>query len=410
MNGLNKTEGQHESELQKLQLYWLLQITKGINYNLPSSNLYEIYKKVTSEHLRLCRLSLIVHQNDRWVEKVSFGLNVPTSDQDLVDMTDKASIFESIGSELTEWMYQFDTIIPVMHKERPLAYALIGGVDGSVFINKREATSFLHTITNVITVAIENKRLAKESIRQAAVDRELELAAEMQSMLFPSDLNIHGFMDVAATYIPHQQVGGDYYDFIKLNDDEAVVCMADVSGKGISAALLMSNFQANLRAYVSGGMAIEEVVKRLNERVNHTAKGERFITFFIAQINRITREIKYVNAGHHPPMLVKGSGSEVLKNGTTGLGMFDELPFLNTGRTSFPAGSVLFLYTDGITEMENNSGEALGEEKLLEILQQNMEVPTMNDLHERMLGIFDVFTEDSEFTDDVTFLSCRFLI
>jgi sigma-B regulation protein RsbU (phosphoserine phosphatase) len=410
LKDLEQNPEQHELELQKLQLYWLLQITKAINYNLPSSNLYEIYNKVTSEHLKLGRLSLIVHNNNRWEEKVSFGLNIPTCEDDIADISDKATIFESLGSELTEWMYQFETIIPVMHKERPLAYALIGKVEGSVFINKREATSFLHTITNVITVAIENKRLAKESIRQAAVNRELELAAEMQSMLFPTDLNIHGFMDVAATYIPHQQVGGDYYDFIKLNDDEAVVCMADVSGKGISAALLMSNFQANLRAYVNGGMDIEEVVFRLNDRVNHTAKGERFVTFFIARINKITREIRYVNAGHHPPMLVKGNNSEVLKNGTTGLGMFEELPFLNVGRTNFPAGSVLFLYTDGITEMENNSGDALGEDKLLEILQQNLELPSMNDLHEKMLQIFDVFTEDSEFTDDVTFLSCRFLI
>jgi phosphoserine phosphatase RsbU/P len=408
LSGLKKATVNKELELQKLQLYWLLQITKAINYNLPESNLYEIYKNVAKDHLKIGRLSLI-SKEDVWNEKVNFGLSIAIDNQEIDEIVQQATIFDNIAEDLPRWMTQFDTIIPVLHNDKPLAYAFVGGIKDSVFEDKREASSFLHTITNVIAVAVENKRLVQESLNQAAVTRELELAAEMQTMLFPADLNLHGFMDVAATYIPHQQIGGDYYDLIHLNDDEAIVCMADVSGKGVSAALLMSNFQANLHALVNNGNNLTEIAIKLNDCVNKSAKGEKFITFFIAKVNKITREIHYINAGHHPPVLVNDNNVKILDAGTTGLGMFDEFPFLNTGTVHFPAGSILFLYTDGITEMENSSGIALGEERLIALIESNLGIGSMQDLHYKMIEEFNEYKEEVEYSDDVTFLSCRFL-
>jgi sigma-B regulation protein RsbU (phosphoserine phosphatase) len=260
----------------------------------------------------------------------------------------------------------------------------------------------------VIVVAIENKRLAKESVKQAALERELELAAQMQSLLFPVNLVTHSFLDIAATYIPHQSVGGDYYDFIPLNDKEALVCMADVSGKGISAAMLMSNFQANLHALIKHtDFTLENLVTELNQCVNRSARGEKFITFFIARVNRELNTVEYINAGHNPPMLVHHEQVYTLDKGTTGLGMFDELPFLNKGYVDFPNGSILFCYTDGITDMENDVGTTFGTELLTGLLVKHQSVLTMQHLHDEMVKSFDEFRGNTGFPDDVTFLSIR---
>ncbi|MBL0343595.1 MAG: PP2C family protein-serine/threonine phosphatase [Bacteroidetes bacterium] len=396
-----------ELEAKKLQLHWLLQITKAINYNLPVANLFEIYQSVLKEHLGVGSLILLIHEGN-WQIPVSFGFEgqLPFTDFDLV-----AAEVQKISEQNTEtpiWFKYFETVVPVFHNDRPLAYALIGNLNDQIFPSKREIITYIHTITNLIVVAIENKRMAKESIRQAAVDRELELAAQMQTMLFPASFVKNSFMDIAATYIPHSSVGGDYYDYIPLNEHEALVCMADVSGKGISAALLMSNFQANLHALIKHTYtSLENLIIELNDCVNRSARGEKFITFFIAKINNATNEIEYINAGHNPPMLVHGNQIIILEQGTTGLGMFEELPFLNIGRLHFPQGSVLFCYTDGIIEMENHEGIAYGTELLEVLLLKHHGATTMEDLHSVMVASFDDYCKGIGYNDDVTFLSVR---
>lgn len=396
-----------ELEAKKLQLHWLLQITKAINYNLPVSNLFTIYQNVLQEHLGVGRLILFVNEGI-WHVPVNFGVEgeLPTTNLDPV--IEEIKKFSEVNSNLTGWLSQFETMVPVIHQDHALAYALIGKINLEVFPSKREIITYLHTITNLIVVAIENKRLAKESIRQAAMERELELAAQMQAMLFPATLVTHSFLDIAATYIPHQSVGGDYYDFIPLNDHEALVCMADVSGKGISAALLMSNFQANLHALVKHtSFTLEGLITELNTCVNRSAQGEKFITFFIARINYLKRDIEYINAGHNPPLLIHGEQIISLDKGTTGLGMFDELPFLSSGHLSFPNDSMLFCYTDGIVEMENNLGQPFGVEKLGSLLIEQHKNRRMEHLHEVMVETFNNFRQDMSFNDDVTFLSIR---
>lgn len=395
-------------EAKKLQLHWLLQITKAINYNLPSSNLFDIYQSVLKNQLRVGRVLLVVNEGG-WHIPFSYGIDSGSIPGDMELVLSDIHSFSSANVPVGHWTTSFETIIPVTHQDVPLAYALIGGIDEEVFHSKREIITYIHTITNVIVVAIENKRMAKESIRQAAIERELQLAAQMQSMLFPANLVTHSFLDIAATYIPHQSVGGDYYDFIKLNDEEALVCMADVSGKGLSAAMLMSNFQANLHAIIRHTkFTLEDLVLELNACVNRSAQGEKFITFFVARISEKTNTIHYINAGHNPPVLLHGDTVEMLESGTTGLGMFEELPFLRSGSATFNKGSLLFCYTDGITDMENNQGNAFGPENLEKTLRDHFHTGSMRELHDRMVAQFDDFRGEVSFPDDVTFLSVRF--
>ena len=269
---------------KKLQLHWLLQITKAINYNFSTKQLLDVYEHVLHTQLKVEKLALLIHEH-KWECALLYGTD------------------------------NFDSILPEYQKEQILAYALVGGTTGSVIPKRNELLPFIHTITNLIVVAMENNHIANEKIRQAGIRKELELAAQMQTMLFPTTLPSTGDYVMHATYLPHQEVGGDYYDYIPLNDHEFVFCMADVSGKGIPAALLMSNFQANLHAHSHLMHNLPELITLLNAKVFKSAKGEKFITFFIGRYNVKTKELHYVNAGHNPPFLIHDKVVYMLNEG-----------------------------------------------------------------------------------------------
>jgi phosphoserine phosphatase RsbU/P len=408
MQVLTEVEKKTQTDLyiKQLQLHWLLQITKAINYNLPSDQLFEVYETVMRDHLRVKRLTLFVHEGE-WKKTLAYGEGqdtvLPAPDRHFAELAG----MQFITDKMPEWVQGFESIIPVFHNHQPLAYAFIGDLQNEQINSLKEVLPFIHTITNIIVVAIENKRLTRETINQAQLQKELELAARMQTMLFPSHLPSNKNIDIAATYLPHQQVGGDYYDYIELNEDELLICLADVSGKGMSAALLMSNFQANLHAKAPSIKSLQALIESLNSSVNKSAKGEKYITVFLAVINTQTRIINYINAGHNQPVLYINGAFTLLDKGTTGLGMFEELPFVNEGIAYFPKGAILFCYTDGIVEQEDIRGEIFGLEKITDLVRENADVYTMKDLHFRMIDAFKKFRSDTEALDDVTLLSLR---
>ncbi len=394
--------------VKELQLHWLLQISKAINYNLPADQLYQIYETILRDHLNVQKLALFIHDS-KWNHTLTYGVEYTLLPEQLEERLNELNVSTLTNLQMPDWVQGFESIIPVLHNNQPLAYAFIGDIEHEHISSLKEVLPFIHTITNIIVVAIENKRLTKEAIKQAQMQREMELAARMQSMLFPSKLPSNARIDIAATYLPHEHVGGDYYDYIELNKDELLICLADVSGKGISAALLMSNFQANLNARAKHFTSLKEMVIELNDCVNKTAKGEKFITVFLALINTKSNFITYINAGHNHPVLHYDKNFTLLDTGTTGLGMFEELPFIREGMIQFPVGATLFCYTDGIVEQENEKGDIFGLEKIMDLLEKHKDVFTMKDLHFRVVNEFEKFSRQTESLDDVTLLSCKSL-
>ena len=404
-----KTIAQLENELQsrQLQLHWILQISKAINYNFPTDQLLGIYEFILREQLRITKLALFMY-DDEWRCPSKFGVDVIFDNADVEKEVSRLNDSPEAFKDAPIWRSEFDTIIPVYHKEKPLAYALIGGINQLEANARKELITFVQTITNIIVVAIENKRLAREQIKQAGIKKELELAAKMQTMLFPSILPNGEDYEINATYLPHQEVGGDYYDYIKLNEEEFIICMADVSGKGIAAAILMSNFQANLHAFVKHNKNLEELIVELNSNVFESAKGEKFITFFLARINIKTRKMFYINAGHNPPFLLADGKILSLKEGTTGLGMFEELPFLHHEEIDIPANSLLLCYTDGIVDLENPENKYFGTERLKNYMETHREIKSMDDFQKGIINELKEFKKEYPYNDDVTLLSVRF--
>ncbi|NNF02067.1 MAG: serine/threonine-protein phosphatase, partial [Bacteroidia bacterium] len=197
--------------------------------------------------------------------------------------------------------------------------------------------------------------------------------------------------------------------YISINEHESVICMADVSGKGMAAALLMSNFQANLRVMLKYSHSLKDVVTELNKTVSKSAKGEKFITFFIAKVNSHSQKITYINAGHNHPFLFNDNKFTLLDKGTVGLGMFDDLPFIRQGEEDFTPGSLLLCYTDGVVELENPNGEDFGIESLMELVKKYQEVFTMKDLHMVLMDAFDQFRAGVPYPDDLTLMSLKLI-
>lgn len=393
---------------QKDQLYALLQVTRAINNNASARDLFSIYEFILNKQLGFSRIAYCSFDEIwKWPVHVDadFDISRIKPERDLEAFDDLTILEASRENDILE---AFDVVIPVKHKGKALAYLLLGRLDRKgIKTQHKSDLEFVQTISNIISVAIENKRLFKENVQQEMLKRELEMAKEVQSMFIPSSLPQDEHFDFAAVYKPVRQIGGDYYDFIRLSDREVMFCMADVSGKGVAAALLMANFQAYLRARVSVNTDLQSLVSELNDHVVLAAKGEKFITLFIARYTIDNQMLEYVNAGHNPPVLCSGNEILVLTSGTTGLGMLEKLHRLESGLIRIDHGSMLVCYTDGLVEQENEGGDDFGIEQLQELVLEHKHLNSAA-FNEMLIKTFTSHKGEQPSLDDVSLLTCRF--
>lgn len=399
-------------ELSNYKLKTLLNITQAINNNEATDDLLKKYERILRSELNIGRV-LLYSFNNKWECRLASGIlgesfNKIKVERDLIQYDEIATLMSTSHKKKLD---EFDVIIPVFHKETPLAYVLIGDID-----EERDGVSptikhlhFIQTLTNVIIVAIENKRLVKENVRQASIKKELELASRMQSMLIPdpNTLPATDKFSVTAYYNPHFEVGGDYYDFIELSEDEFGFCIADVSGKGISAAFLMSNFQASLRALFTSEISLEELIRKLNRTVTLNAKGEKFITLFIGKFNQNTRELSYVNAGHNPPIMFLQKEKQIvyLKDGCIGLGMLEKIPSVKTGNLITSTAAKLLCYTDGLVETVNQDRIEFGTKEIETSLSNRKHIKTViKDIAKKV----DFYKGGKTYFDDISLLGIEF--
>jgi sigma-B regulation protein RsbU (phosphoserine phosphatase) len=401
-------------KLKQLLLDSVLEMTNAINANFSRTQLLKIYEFIVRSQLNIGSLVLFT-EDSGWHCDLIYGVDQNFLSEEIniqKEILEKISkdvyVIEKNDSVLSQKMLKFDRIIPIYHKNKALAVAIVGNINQDDSEAKMDIITYIQTLTNIIIVAMENKNLARAQIKREGMKKELELAAQMQAMLFPSLLLQNKNIEMNATYLPHQDIGGDYYDYIFLNENEFIVCIADVSGKGMAAALLMSNFQASFHALLNYTTSLTELVLKLNSTVNENAKNEKFITFFICKFNLLRNELVYINAGHNPPVLFTEGQVHLLDEGTTGLGMFEALPFINEQTIQISKGSLLCLYTDGIVEQVNDSGTEFGIERLSDYIKKNAgNNEKLVGLHDKLITYITAFKQSQSFSDDITLFSCR---
>lgn len=389
---------------KEMEVNALLEITQAVNDNMPESDLYKIYEFTLRANLQLAKMVLYV-KDEEWECKVQFGTSKNFIDTPLdTGCLNLKRITEVKNFDLSVNCFnEFDIIIPVTHKEKLLAFLFIKTSD----VENEVDTTFIQALSNVILVAIENKRLARRQLEQQAVQREMEIARDVQNYLFPDSLPATDKLEIKAYYRPCKTVGGDYYDYIPIaGQNQFMVCIADVSGKGMPAAILMSNFQAVLRTLSRNAKTPEEVIRELNYQTWQNARGENFITFFMAVYDYDTRCLRYINCGHNHPVIITDEGMSTLSSGTTILGAFHPLPFLEMGEMKELDKFSLFMFTDGLTETFDLADEEFGQKRLEKFLLAHKDQP-LQQTHDDLMADLESFKKGNSFGDDLTFLSCR---
>jgi len=402
-----------KASLKRLQVFnfklnALLEITQAINSNLPVPELLERYKNILQENLNIGKI-LIFKFQDSW-ECILNTDNDPTAQEINIetDLIPFAEISFITGSEIQS-LRNYDILIPIYNNNKPLAFVLIGDIKEEMGVSPViKHLNYIQTISNIIIVAIENIRLFNESLKQVALKRELELASRMQNLLIPKKDTLPSNVKLSITsfYQPHFEVGGDYYDYIDMGTDEFGFCIADVSGKGMAAALLMSNFQATLRAIFTRDTPLKLIVERLNERVSTSANFEKFITFFIGRYNYQTKKLEYVNAGHNPPILYDENSKSIsiLKSGCIGLGMLDFIPVIAVGEYSITGNTKILCFTDGLVEFLDDTDTSVTT-TLLETEISNSD--TIADNIAKIIESLSINDTNSNIFDDVTIMGVQ---
>lgn len=391
-----------ELSLKQLQIKSLLTITQAINDNIAAAGLYNMYKSFLSWEMAVNKMALFIRENDSW--SCASVINYENDDPTMTDMLGKYRRLYTIKTEDPAPLNEFDILIPVYHKETPIAYALIGGIrEQEDLYNKIQ---FITTITNIIAVAIENKRLFNETIERERINKEMELASEVQKMLIPESLPHEKNYELDSIYMPHFNVGGDYFDFIKFNDDQFAVLIADISGKGVSAALLMANFQATIRSLIRQYRDLQTFVIALNEAVLRITKGNRFITFVIAECDLNKKRIRYVNCGHFPPIMYDGEKIVHLNKGTSILGIVDDLGEVEEGEIELKGPANLMLFTDGLVDLTNDEGEYFSEQIIEDFMQKNHH-ESSGDFNRTLLSELEKFKGGKAYPDDIAIVTCR---
>ena len=373
--------------------------------------LYHMLRLTLQGQRNVVRLLLFAREDGGFRVRVALGCDLAEAEKlSLSDHLLQGGVTEPQAVEdlqLGPAWDRYELVIPIMRQKQVAAYVFVGGLRND--FDRQQLIPFLSSLANTLVGAVENRRLQAQRVADAAVRKEIEIAQEVQALLFPRHLPNDGHLAIERTYVPHTEIGGDYYDVVEIDADRLLLCVADVSGKGVPASLLMSNFQAGLRTLLRQGVEMATIVPELNHLLFRNSGGEKFITAFLGIYDRRTRCLQYVNAGHNDPLLIADDCTvQLLKHGTIMLGIMEELPLLRVGEVHIPRQSLLLLYTDGLTEVFDAESNEFGEDGVLAVLQRNRYLP-LPKLHQELMRSIDAFSADnSQFADDVTILSCRF--
>ena len=386
----------------------LLWVMKDITNNLSKDGLLESFKKILYENLKLNKLLLFVKHGRSW----SVEINSCNEDFDYerINVATDLSDFNSITFiDSDDSVFKdFDFIIPIIKEEEPIAYVVVGDSGGEEegIASSIRNLHFVQTLAMIIVSTIETRRMQE-------MKKEMEYASRIQTFLFPEEsiLKQEKRLSLKAFYLSHYQVGGDFYDYAYTdpgNTDEIYFCIADVTGKGISAAMVMSNFQASLQALVGRIHYLPDLIRELNEIVIKNSNYEKFITVFLARYNFVSHELKYVNAGHNPPVMYDFAKKQMsfLSVGGQGVGMIDD-PELKEDTIILTSDTRILCYTDGVCEIEKDGEEYYGQ-RVIE--NRTVTAKTVSEAVSGIISDLNINKDNDKLADDATILGIDFYV
>ncbi len=325
-------------------------------------------------------------------EVVGQGRSVLTSDaqHDPRFMSSTMTI-QGIRSVLAVPLGVGEKIFGIIYADSPLAEARFS----------QDHLTVLTTLASVAAIRVENATLVEEQLDRERLERELDLAREIQQRFQPtSPPHVTGY-ELQGISFPCYEIGGDYYDFIERADGRMLIALGDVSGKGTSAALLMSSLHAAIHAQIATNQPLAEVISAVNRYLADTIPPNRFITLFCAELEAATGMLSFINAGHNPPLIVHAAGTmEQLGAGGMPLGILPNAPY-REGRTQLHAGDALVIYSDGVTETQNPQGEEFGPVRLYDVVARNLDASAAG-IRDKIEAGITKFAQGTAAGDDIT--------
>jgi sigma-B regulation protein RsbU (phosphoserine phosphatase) len=259
----------------------------------------------------------------------------------------------------------------------------------------------LTTLASVAAIRVENARLVEARFQQERLERELQLAMEIQQRFQPTAPPVVAGYEFQGISFPCYEIGGDYYDFIQREDGRLVIALGDVSGKGTAAALLMSSLHASIHAQTGSHDTLVETISAVNRYLADNIPSNRFVTLFYAELDPESGALSFLNAGHNPPLIVHAAGTvEQLASGGLPLGIKANAEY-REGRTNLAPGDVLVIYSDGVTEAASPSGEEFGPTRLYEVVSRNVDASAAG-IRDRIESALTKFSQGTQAADDIT--------
>ena len=259
----------------------------------------------------------------------------------------------------------------------------------------------LTTLASVAAIRVENARLTEEQMERERLEREQQVASEIQQRFLPATAPIVTGYELQGISFPCYEIGGDYYDFIQREDGRLVVALGDVSGKGTAAALLMSSLHAAVHAQADIHDSLVKTISAVNRYLVDSIPANRFVTLFYAELDPQNGTLSFLNAGHNPPLIVHTGGTmEQLASGGLPLGIMSNADF-REGRTKLYPGDVLVIYSDGVSEATNPNGEEFGPTRLYEVVARNLDA-SAGGIRDRIESALTKFCQGTPAADDIT--------
>lgn len=394
------------------QLKSLFELSKEFNSNiLNKENILKLLNFSLLGNFGIRDYAIVSKDKDENLYLMKENKNIDLHDFDvtILNSINKPYMLQKENdNEFLNSLYKknFELIIPTVNE---------GKTDNIIILGKKltqkpyseSDLEFLESIVNLSVLSIENSMLFDEFLDKKKIESELKIAREIQIALLPKEIPPVKDYEITATNIPALHIGGDYFDIIKLNENKVALIIADVSGKGTPASLLMSNIQSAVHSYLKlydeENFDLEAVTGKINELIYENTPPEKFITFFWGILDTNTHEFEYINAGHNPPFVLKNSHVQHLDKGGFMIGILDFGVTYEKGKITLDDDDVLIFYTDGVTEAQNNSNEEFGEENLISLVKKIKGEDSKFILSEITSSI-DTFTKGMPQYDDITLI------
>ena len=410
---------EEEQRKQITQLSLLFEATRLLNSTLDLAELLDLILKIARQEVKADRGSvfLVDHANQQLWSIVASGLGdqeeirIPigtgvvgrvAQTGETINTGDAYSLpfFEQGFDQKFGYRTKSLLSLPIKHHTGQTVgvIQLLNKLEGAVF--SADDIDFLSKLSGHMAMALENAQLHRDQLVKQRMEKELALARTIQRSLLPEQPPIVPGFQLSVLNEPCFEVGGDYYDFLTLGPHTLLLVVADVEGKGVGSAMVMSNLQATLRALVNHLHSLEVLSTSLNEMIYLDTKSEKYLSCFLGLVDTKRGGLHYINAGHVPPMLIRADGSGVLQldEGGTVIGLFPQTEY-KRGSVLMKPGDVLVCCTDGILEACNLEEDEYGKERLAECIANNRK-KTAQAIIDCVLAEVDTFAASGKYTDD----------